>query len=238
MAVSTACSALDSIVVENVSTAQKCIDFLKRGNVGRATFICLDKLPSFNMSRINAPEDAPRLFDLITPSEDKFLPAFYQALSDTLVASDLTQANRIAYGKQRFRVVTLDGQLIDKSGTMSGGGSRKQKGGMSAGGAAVNYSDADLEQKNQELDELHEMLHKIRPQMHLNQQELSQLKKQIHHQETICRKLQLDIDSITVGIEDAKNAIKMAQLIFCDIGKALAPTKTTLNAYLCLTSRF
>ena len=63
-------------------------------------------------------------------SNKDVLPAFYFALRDTLVAKDLDQATRIAYGAQRHRVVTLDGQVIEPSGTMSGGGGRVSKGRM------------------------------------------------------------------------------------------------------------
>lgn len=58
----------------------------------------------------------PRLFDLIRVEDERVRPAFYYALRDTLVASDLDQATRIAYGQRRFRVVTLDGQLIELAG--------------------------------------------------------------------------------------------------------------------------
>lgn len=40
----------------------------------------------------------------------------------------MEQANRVAYGKKRYRVVTLDGNLIDLSGTMTGGGRNVSKG--------------------------------------------------------------------------------------------------------------
>lgn len=43
-------------------------------------------------------------------------PAFYYAIRDTLVANDLNQASRIAYGKVRHRVVTLNGEIIEPSG--------------------------------------------------------------------------------------------------------------------------
>jgi structural maintenance of chromosome 4 len=56
----------------------------------------------------------PRLFDLIKPKEPKFAPAFFKRVGNALVADDLDQANRIAFGGQRrWRVVTLSGQLID-----------------------------------------------------------------------------------------------------------------------------
>ena len=56
-----------------------------------------------------------RLFDLIRIEEDKFKPAFYYAVRDTLVASDLTQATRFqhrfplsnVFRVKKWRIVTL-----------------------------------------------------------------------------------------------------------------------------------
>ena len=44
VAISTACSPLDHVVVDNIDTATKCIDFLKKNNVGISTFLSLDKV--------------------------------------------------------------------------------------------------------------------------------------------------------------------------------------------------
>jgi hypothetical protein len=56
---------------------------------------------------------------------------------DTAVAEDLDGASKIAYeGRQRRRVVTLAGQLIETSGTMSGGGNKPKGGRMRMGTAA------------------------------------------------------------------------------------------------------
>ncbi|KAG0475503.1 hypothetical protein HPP92_015189 [Vanilla planifolia] len=57
---------------------------------------------------------------------------FVAALGNTFVAKDLEQATRIAYGSDREfrRVVTLEGALFEKSGTMSGGGSKPHGGKM------------------------------------------------------------------------------------------------------------
>lgn len=68
------------------------------------------------------PENVPRLVDLIKVNDQKFLTAFYFALRNTLVANDLDQATRIAYGQTRNRVVTLKGEIVEVTGTMSGGG--------------------------------------------------------------------------------------------------------------------
>ncbi|KAG0214660.1 hypothetical protein BGX28_001698 [Mortierella sp. GBA30] len=132
VAISTACPALDNIVVDNVEVGQQCVEFVRKSNLGRVSLILLNQLPKRNLAPIQTPENVPRLFDLVRPADPRFAAAFYSVMQDTLVAEDLNQANRIAYGKQRWRVVTLDGQLIDKSGTMTGGGTRVSRGAMSS----------------------------------------------------------------------------------------------------------
>ena len=44
VAISTACGALDHIVVDTINTGQKCVNFLKKNNIGVATFIGLEKM--------------------------------------------------------------------------------------------------------------------------------------------------------------------------------------------------
>ncbi|PKI84799.1 hypothetical protein MVES_000865 [Malassezia vespertilionis] len=133
-AVSTACRALNDILVESVESGQECIEYLRKHNLGRARFLLLQsvKVDSKAMAPLATPENVPRLFDLIVPKDARYASAFYSELGDTLVARDLQQASRIAYGKRRWRVVTEDGQLIDKSGTMSGGGAKPKQGLMSS----------------------------------------------------------------------------------------------------------
>lgn len=132
VAVSTACGMLDHIVVQTTAGTQKCLEFLRKHNLGRASFVPLDKMKKGAHDRaVDTPEGAPRLFDLISPGHFSITPALYLAVGNTLVAPDLETATRWAYeyGK-RWRVVTLDGKLIETSGTMSGGGKSVQKGKM------------------------------------------------------------------------------------------------------------
>lgn len=88
--------------MDTVVTAETCIKFLRQHDLGRATFIPLEKQQRFLSKcghRIETPEDVPRLFDLIRVEDERVLPAFYYSLQDTLVAQDLDQATRIAYGR-------------------------------------------------------------------------------------------------------------------------------------------
>jgi len=62
VAISTAAPALRNIVVDTAATGQKCVEMLRKENLGRATFIMLDKLniDAAKMNQIATPENAPR----------------------------------------------------------------------------------------------------------------------------------------------------------------------------------
>uniref|UniRef100_A0A8C2DEQ7 Structural maintenance of chromosomes protein n=1 Tax=Cyprinus carpio TaxID=7962 RepID=A0A8C2DEQ7_CYPCA len=133
IAISSSCGSLDNILVDTIDTAQRCVTFLKTQNIGVATFIGLDKMKVWqqSMGSISTPESTPRLFDMVRVKDESVRPAFYFALRDTLVARDLEQATRVAFQKdKRWRVVTLQGQVIEQAGTMTGGGGRVMKGRM------------------------------------------------------------------------------------------------------------
>lgn len=211
IAVSTACGgSLDLIIVETVDVGQRCIDFLKKNNLGRGNFVCLDKIRKQDMSSISTPESVPRLFDLIKAKESRFLPAFFQILGNTLVAKDMEQANRIAYGSTRYRVVTLDGKLIDTSGTMTGGGSRPSKGGMSS----KQTSDVNPElifELGKTADLLKAKFDEIRYRITNGESELNRSTKAIDEfisQESI---MSVDIESLLFGLQDAKKNLEVAK---------------------------
>lgn len=218
VAISTACGALDNFVTDTVEAGQQCIEYLRKTNMGRGNFICLDKLRSRDLSAIQTPEDAPRLFDLVKPKEDKFRPAFYHALQDTLVATDLAQANRIAYGARRWRVVTLNGELIDKSGTMSGGGNTVKRGLMSSKLVADTTKEQVLKLEG-DRDALEHKFQEFLEYQRECETRLRDLKNQIPQLETKMQKITLEIESGTKNLADAQRRIK-------ELGKEHQPSKT------------
>lgn len=203
VAISTACPALDNLVVDSVEVGQLCIDYLRKNNLGRANFILLDRLSQRDLSAIETPENVPRLFDLVKAKHNKFLPAFYNVLQNTLVTRDLEQANRIAYGAKRWRVVTIDGQLIDKSGTMSGGGTTKAKGKMSSKLVAEV-----TKQQVEKLAEEQEMSEQEFRDFQKEQQEaeaaLRELNERLPQCETTIQKCRLEIGSLDRTAVDAE----------------------------------
>lgn len=218
VAISTACPALENMVVETVEVGQQCIDYLRKNNLGRANFILLDRLPRRDMSPISTPENVPRLFDLVKPKDAKFAPAFFSVMLNTLVAENLDQANRIAYGARRWRVVTLDGQLIDVSGTMSGGGTRVARGGMSSKLVAetskeqVAKLEGDRDEKEGKLQAFLERQRQMETQIGEKSEELPRM-------ETKIQKILIEIDSANRGLADAQRRVR-------ELGAEHKPSKT------------
>jgi structural maintenance of chromosome 4 len=210
VAISTACSALNNLVVDTVEQGQGCIEYLRKQNVGRASFFVLEKLPADDrLEKIPTPENVPRLFDLIKLKHPRFAPAFYKGLGNTLVADDIDQANRIAYGQQkRWRVVTLAGQLFDTSGTMSGGGAKVARGGMSSKLASDAVQPAVMKQYEVDSGNLQAELEEILVERRKLEIELEGLQKQLPKVEMAAQKLDLDIHTADKRMQEDERRIK------------------------------
>ncbi|EPE36015.1 P-loop containing nucleoside triphosphate hydrolase [Glarea lozoyensis ATCC 20868] len=207
IAISTACGALDNFVTDTVEGGQQCIEYLRKTNLGRGNFMCLDKLGSRDLSEIETPENVPRLFDLITAKDERFRAAFYYSLQNTLVAKDLAQANRIAYGAKRWRVVTLDGQLIDKSGTMSGGGNTVKKGLMSSK-LVAEVSKEQVTKLEVDRDDLERDFQAFQDRQRELESQLRALNDDIPRLDTRMQKIGLEVESSAKNLADAQRRIK------------------------------
>lgn len=196
IAISSSCGALDNIVVDTIDTAQKCVTFLKAQNIGIATFIGLDKMKVWEkkMGAISTPENIPRLFDMIKVKDDSVRPAFFFALRDTLVAKDLEQATRVAFQKdKRWRVVTLQGQIIEQAGTMTGGGGRVMKGRM---GSSIS-----TEVTQEQLDKMEKALNEKVVQLQSWQQRKQQLEENVLKQSKELRDMKNTLEKYTASIQ-------------------------------------
>lgn len=211
VAITTACSQLTHMVVDKVEQGQACIEYLRSRNIGRASFMVLEKLgrPP-GMAPLPTPEKAPRLFDLVEIKEDRFAPAFYKALGDTLVAKDIDQANRIAYGKKRWRVVTLAGEMFETSGTMGGGG-KPMRGGMSSKFAKDSVSAETLRSYQKESEDAILALEEAQRAAGRAEEELESVRASGPKLDMAYEKLEMDIATGTRRIEDAEKRVRELQ---------------------------
>jgi structural maintenance of chromosome 4 len=142
---------------------------------------------------------APRLFDLVRSKDPMYLPAFYFALRDTLVADDLDTATRIAYhGSRRYRVVTLDGAVIDVSGAMTGGGNKVNKGGMGQRAEdEPTMSAKDMELLEKQLAQQSDDLTSIRARLQALERSITTWERELQQARTDAEKLGMELQALT-----------------------------------------
>ena len=123
-------AAAQHIVVDTQDDGKNAIEFLKRRDAGRATFLPIDTIRGSVMrdAPVNDPGFVGVAFDLVS-FDEKYKGIFENLLGRTVVAESLSDAVRMARASgNRLRIVTLDGQIINAGGFMTGGSSGKNSG--------------------------------------------------------------------------------------------------------------
>lgn len=124
-------AAIQNIITETEKDAKNCISLLKSRNLGRATFLPLDTVrPKVLDARNFASMPGFRgLASQIITCDDRYRGVIESLLGRTAVAETLDDATRIARSSgYSFRLVTLDGQVVNAGGSLTGGSVGKNVG--------------------------------------------------------------------------------------------------------------
>ncbi|MBQ2604627.1 MAG: chromosome segregation protein SMC [Clostridia bacterium] len=124
-------AAMQNIVTETEEDAKRAIAFLKKSEAGRATFLPVSTIKGSELKEqgLDACTGFIGIASTLCSCEDRYLGILRSLLGRICIASDLDCAVNIArkYG-YRFRVVTLDGQVVNAGGSLTGGSQNKKTG--------------------------------------------------------------------------------------------------------------
>ena len=219
-------AASQNIVVDSQKDGAAAIELLKRQDSGRATFLPIDTIKGTVMK--NAPERDPGFvgiaYDLVK-FDAKYDSIVASLLGRTVIAEALPDAVRMSRNSgNSLRIVTLDGQLINAGGSMTGGSSAK--------GTGILSRANELEKLKKQREKLRESEREtvaraekakldtaaVRYQldMALEDQtaiktEISSLEAEGRATESSVRQLQALLDSLTGDSEARKNALDAHQ---------------------------
>ncbi len=156
------------VVVSDENVASECINHLKRTRIGRATFLPLSKIKERDGSHFKKYMKQPGVIGLaidLVKFDRKYWHAFSSIFGDTLVVDNIETAKRIGIGVGRM--VTLDGDLIERSGAMIGGFYHRDT-------RAFTGTD-DIEKYNRQKAQLTSDLKKISEEMTVLESQLAKL---------------------------------------------------------------
>jgi len=112
---------MNDLIVDNEDVASFCIDYLKREKIGRATFLPLNKIrPNFFKDNdLLGRKGVVGVASKVVKFDAKYMSAMEFVFGNTLIVDDIDVAKGVGIGKARM--VTLDGDLMERSGAMIGG---------------------------------------------------------------------------------------------------------------------
>lgn len=127
-------AAMQNVVVSTESDAKRAINYLKQNNVGRATFLPISAIKPRYMEEKNL-DDNFGFVDVasnLVGCDEQYRDIVENLLGRVMVVEDIDCAIAISKRyKNRYKIVTLDGQVMNPGGSMSGGSKGKGSGVLS-----------------------------------------------------------------------------------------------------------
>ncbi|MFV0424378.1 MAG: hypothetical protein ACK5K7_02250, partial [Bacilli bacterium] len=117
------------IICESKGDAKNAIEYLNKNKKGRATFMPLDNIKNnareFNFSKYDSILGFAS--DLIN-YDDKYKNVIESLIGNVVIADDLDSANKFFKECSKFRIITLNGEIINPRGSITGGNNNNKKG--------------------------------------------------------------------------------------------------------------
>ena len=124
--------AKDHVVVDNPNIAKACINYLKENNLGRVTFFPLDVIkPRFidneTLNELKTKEGFINILANLVSYDEMYKNIVFNQLGNVLVVNNIDNANIISKViNNKYKIVTLDGEIINVGGSITGGTIKKK----------------------------------------------------------------------------------------------------------------
>ncbi len=197
---------LANVVVDDDSVGQRCIEYLKQRNAGRATFLPLTEMQQRSLPSLPSHEGVVDFAYNLVDFDQQYAGIFSYVLGDTVVVEDIETARELM---GRFRLVTLDGDLVEKSGAMTGGstsGSRYSfagsEGALERVAARINDMEEDRQEIRAELRDVQGRLDDARDKHSESAQQVRDLETEIQRHESSIAETEDRIDTLERQLEE------------------------------------
>ena len=209
-------AAMQNIVTETDEDAKQAIRYLKSVDGGRATFLPLNTIKPREL-RENGLEDCYGFVGVaanLCSCDSKYNGILYSLLGKIVIAEDLNCATTIAKKySYRFKIVTLDGQVVNAGGSLTGGSLNRNTGLLSRASEieTLKKQTAVLEQKSKDAEnrsvEISREYSAFEAQLLGSQADLSNLRQDLVRLEAEKRACDNELANAGASVENAMNEI-------------------------------
>ncbi|MGM1019966.1 MAG: chromosome segregation protein SMC [Bacillota bacterium] len=176
-------ASMQHIVMENESVSRQAISFLKQRQLGRATFLPMDVIRprQIGAGERQIAEGAEGFVGIgadLVQYDERYAGIVGSLLGNVVISRTLEDANRIAARCQyRYRVVTLEGDVVNAGGSMTGGSQFKKNANLLGRKRQLDQLDQDIIDTEQQIARLRQSAVDTKRQLEETQIRLDELRQ-------------------------------------------------------------
>ena len=177
--------ALQNIVTETEQDAKRLIEHLRKNSLGRASFLPISAVQGKKLDRLTKIDGVIGIASELVKYNKKYEQIVLNLLGRTVVVKDMDTAISLAKkDKYSFRIVTLQGDIISSSGSISGG--------------SVHSKTVNILGRSREIEEIEKDLKKIEKQIESKKQEKEEYANSISDLIEETAKLEKELQDIEI----------------------------------------
>ncbi|SFB20124.1 condensin subunit Smc [Lentibacillus halodurans] len=191
------------VVVNDDQAARQAISWLKKTNSGRATFLPLSSIqtrfvPNDMLAKAKNHSGFVGVAGDLVSAPSEFQKAVSHLMGHVLITKTIKDANEVAgILKRKHRVVTLEGDVVNPGGSMSGGAQKKSK-------QSLFTREKDLQEVTEKLEDFQQKANAFEQQVKDQKQQISQLEQGIAAEEEEINKEQEKLQEIRASFKEAE----------------------------------
>jgi len=176
-------SATQHIVVDDEQSARSSIQYLKKNGYGRATFLPLSvmkprTMPEYQLKQIGQHDAFVGVAASLVESDSAYENIVLNLLGTIVIARDLKGANALASILQhRYRIVTLDGDVVNPGGSMTGGAVKQKSNSLLSRGRELDTIASKLEEMEGKTSLLEDQVKTLKQKISEKEMQVQQLKE-------------------------------------------------------------
>ncbi|WP_018257970.1 chromosome segregation protein SMC [Halomicrobium katesii] len=198
---------LAHVVVDDDTVGQQGIEYLKSRNAGRATFLPITEMHQRSLPSLPQHGGVVDFAYNLVDFDPEYAGIFSYVLGDTVVVADMDTAREFM---GEFRMVTLEGDLVETSGAMTGGSSSGTRYSFSGGQGQLERVAAKINELEDERQERREELRDVEARLDDARDRQTDANEQV-------REIESEIERKRATIEDAHERVERLEAELAEI---------------------
>ena len=217
-------AGLQNIIVDNTAGAKSLISYLREKKIGRATFLPLDQVTARNPYQREAEVlKMPGVIgfaDTLVGGKQIYQKIISRLLSGVVVCEDFDSASAVSkrHGNA-LRVVTLDGDIFNIGGSITGGSNHQQKSGILGRKAEMDELRQTLKGKRQEADQIYRKIREASETLRVSGEKTRQIHLELGKKRSEETNLLTQIEKYRGQMEELESRLEKMRLDDEDAGK-------------------